>query len=121
MRNLPSLNSLTVTNFPSNSQGLTFRFQIKVLTQQRSAVSQIGYIVLASTPLKPTDKPTSDMQVTNDSVIKVSFANPAVDNGGSPIISYELVIDDGMSGMFRSVIGMTSNSLLTTVIITEGI
>lgn len=109
---------MTVTNFPANAQGRTFRFQIKVVTQQREALSQVGFIALASTPLKPTDKPVSDLSVTSDSVIKVSFANPAVDNGGSPIISYELVIDDGMSGAFRSVIGLTSNSLLTTVTIT---
>jgi hypothetical protein len=31
------------------------------------------------------------------------------------------MIDDGMSGLFRSVIGFSSNSLLKTVTITNGI
>jgi hypothetical protein len=43
------------------------------------------------------------------------------DNGGSPIISYELVIDDGMSGSFRSLVGLSAESLLTTFTVTEGI
>lgn len=32
VRDLPSLNQLTVTNFPADSLGLTFRFQLKVIT-----------------------------------------------------------------------------------------
>lgn len=32
VRDLPSLNSLRVTDFPANSEGKTFRFQVKVIT-----------------------------------------------------------------------------------------
>jgi hypothetical protein len=85
-----------------------------VYTTQRDALSDVSFIVLAEPPLKPTDVPRSDASVTTDKVIKVSYAEPQPDNGGSPIISYELVIDDGMSGKFTSVNGFSQNSLLTT-------
>lgn len=90
VRGLPSLNTLVVTNFPANSDGDTFRFQIEVFTTQRSGLSDVGFITKASVPGKPLDVPVSDPTVTSDTQIKVNFANPAPDNGGSPIISYEL-------------------------------
>jgi hypothetical protein len=43
----------------------------------------------------------------------VTFADPVPDNGGAPIISYELVMDDGMSGSFTTIVGLNANSLLT--------
>lgn len=76
VRNLPSLNSLKVTNFPTGSQGSTFRFQIKVITTQSEALSGISFVILAGLPLQPTDVPVSDPLVTNDKQIKVSFASP---------------------------------------------
>lgn len=121
VRGLPSLNTLVVTNFPANSDGDTFRFQIEVFTTQRSGLSDVGFITKASVPGKPLDVPVSDPTVTSDTQIKVNFANPAPDNGGSPIISYELQMDDGMNGDFYSIIGFDVNSLLTAYTITTGI
>lgn len=63
-------------------------------------MSDVGFITKASVPEKPTDVPTSDPLVTSDSQIKVDFANPTPGNGGSAIISYELQMDDGMSGEY---------------------
>jgi hypothetical protein len=113
VRNLPSLNQLTVTNFPDSSLGYTFRFQIKVITTQQEALSSVNYIVLASEPLKPIDIPVYDPEITNDYRIKVTFASTVPDNGGSPIISYDLAMDDGRTGNFTSLVGFRSNSLLT--------
>lgn len=81
----------------------------------------ISFIELASIPFKPIDTPISDSSVTNDTTIKVTWASPAPDNGGSPIISYELVMDDGMSGEFTSLIGLSAESLLTTFTVSEGV
>jgi hypothetical protein len=64
--------------------------------------------------MKPTDIPVSDVTVTNDRQIRVTFANPQPNNGGSPIISYELQMDDGITGNFTSLVGFRTNSLLTT-------
>lgn len=51
----------------------------------------------------------------------MTFASTDPDDGGSPIVSYELQIDDGLSGEFVSVQGFTTNSLLKTATITSGI
>jgi hypothetical protein len=51
----------------------------------------------------------------------VTFADPAPNDGGSPIISYELIMDDGLSGEFTSLNGLTKNSLLTTLTVTDGL
>jgi hypothetical protein len=42
-------------------------------------------------------------------------------NGGSPIISYEVQMDDGKNGIFTSIIGFNSNSLLTVYIVDKSI
>lgn len=51
----------------------------------------------------------------------MTFANPVPGNGGSPIISYELQIDDGKFGSFTSIVGYDSNSLLTVYTLKTGI
>lgn len=63
-------------------------------------------------PSKPTDVPVNDPDVTSDERIKVTYADPAPFNGGASIISYELAIDDGMTGNFTSLVGYEPNSLL---------
>ena len=65
--------------------------------------------------------PISDPLVTSSSRIKVTFANPVPSNGGSAIISYELQMDDGLSGEFSSIVGYSVNSLLTAYTVTSGI
>lgn len=90
-----------------------------MITTQRDSLSGISFIELASVPFKPTDFPVSDPLITADDTIKVKFADPAPDNGGAPIISYELVMDDGMSGSFTSIVGLDANSLLTEFTIFE--
>jgi hypothetical protein len=77
--------------------------------------------MLASVPSKPTDIVLSDTSVTSDTKIKVTFAEPEPTNNGSPILSYELVMDDGKSGNFVSVQGFTQNNLKTEATITEGV
>jgi hypothetical protein len=81
---------------------------------QRSALSDIAWITKAAVPDKPIDRPVSDSSVTSDTQIKVTYANPVPGNGGSPILSYELQMDDGLAGVYTSLTGFTSNSMATT-------
>jgi hypothetical protein len=114
VREKPSLSQFLVTSFPDGGIGRTYKFQIQVFTTQRSALSKVGYFVLAGIPSKPTDVPMNDPTLTSASQIKVNFANPPPVSNGSPILSYELQMDDGVSGDFTSLVGFTSFSLLTT-------
>lgn len=59
--------------------------------------------MLAARPSKPVDVVISDPKVTSDQILKVKFGNPAPVNQGSPILSYELQMDDGKSGEFSSI------------------
>jgi hypothetical protein len=89
VRDLPSLNEYTVTYFPASSDGFTFRFQIKVFTSARDALSETAYFILATTPDAPSDQPVEDSD-TSESQIVVTFASSDPSDGGSSIISYEL-------------------------------
>lgn len=60
VRNIPTLNSLVVTNFPVSSEGLTFRFQITVFNKEGSSLSNIGSILYAGVPNTPTSAPVID-------------------------------------------------------------
>jgi hypothetical protein len=119
IRNMPSLNQVAVTYFPANSVGLTFRFKVKVITTQHQALSRVAFATLASVPFKPTDSPQATS--VSASSISVMFSDPQPDNGGSPIISYELVMDDGMSGAFVTLVGLKTNSMLTEFTVSSGI
>lgn len=101
VRNNPTLVELLVTYFPANTQGYTFRFQVKAFTVgDRSSLSDIAFITKASVPAKPIDVPVNDIAVSNDQNIKVTYGNPPPYDGGSPILSYEIQMDDGMAGLF---------------------
>lgn len=43
------------------------------------------------------------------------------DNGGSVIVSYHLMMDDGINGEFYTIMGLDVNSLLRQFTITQGI
>lgn len=74
-------------------------------------------MILAGVPSQPTDVPVQVTESTNANQITVSWASPPPNDNGSPIISYELVMDDGVTGDFVSIIGFTANSLLTTKLV----
>lgn len=114
VRNNPTLVELLVTNFPVNTQGFTFRFQVKVFTVgDRSSLSEISFITKASVPAKPIDVPVNDVAITNDANIKVTYGNPPPYDGGSPILSYEIQMDDGLAGPFTSIMGFDTKTMLT--------
>jgi hypothetical protein len=93
-----------------------------VFTTQRDAVSEVAHAILASLPSQPADVPVSDASVTSAVAIKVSYARPvSPDDGGSPIVSYELQMDDGEGGGFVSLRGFSSYSLETDATVTVGI
>jgi len=59
--------------------------------------------------------PVSDESITNDRRLKIDIApvDPA-DDGGAPILSYSLELDDGQGGQFVAVYGKEVDSLSTS-------
>jgi hypothetical protein len=63
-------------------------------------------LTLAAVPDTPVDQVTSDANVTSDSLIKVKYGPlTSSQNGGAPILSYELQMDDGRGGNYSALIG----------------
>jgi hypothetical protein len=59
---------------------------------------------------------------TDNTKITVFFGpQPASQNGGSDILSYELQIDNGKGGNFVSLIGLNRDSLETVFTVSTGI
>jgi hypothetical protein len=81
----------------------------------------VANAILAAIPSKPTDVPVTDAAVTSDTVIKVTYGDPAPDDNDSPIISYELQMDDGLGGDFVSLTGFSPLSMIQHFSITENI
>jgi hypothetical protein len=100
----PSLNTYTVTDLPTSTSILTVKFKIKAINKAMlSVTSKPRSIVLASPPSAPLSAPYSDSLLTTSSMIKVLFNEPS--DGGSPILNYEVQMDDGMGGGFTTIAG----------------
>ena len=121
IRNKPSLRAMTATFWPANTVGQSFRLQVQVFTTQRDSLSEVAYALLASVPFAPTDVPVSDTSITNDTTIRVTYASPAPNDGGSAILSYELQIDDGLGGDFTTLVGYSPYTMATHFTIDQGI
>lgn len=117
----PSLRQYQVSGL--TSVGSTYWFKVRAFNNAGFSDSySVLAVVLADEPAQPLQAPVSDALVTNESRIKVEFGPQADDeNGGSPILSYELQMDDGIGGNFTSLIGGSKDSLETTFTISTGI
>lgn len=112
IRDLPSLNTIAATNWPAGTEGQAFRLQVQAFTTQRDALSAVTNAILAAVPSKPTDVPLSDPAVTSESALKVTYGTPPPADNGSPIISYELQMDDGLGGGFVSLVGFSPYTMI---------
>jgi len=75
-----------------------------------SAVS--ASFILADLPDKPSQAPTRNSN-TNEIVVAIDIIL-VPGNNGSPIISYNIEIDDGFGGSFSELQGFTFDSLSMT-------
>lgn len=101
MEDLYYLNDFTVTDFPANSVGLRFTFQVSVFTDFAIAgvsSSKSISMILGDRPDKPSSAPQRNAQ-TSESVISVTIL-PVPGIHGSAITTYVVEIDDGKGGLF---------------------
>jgi hypothetical protein len=84
--------------------------------------SEVLQVILAAEPDQPLVSPFADASRTNEHQIMVRFnAFSASQNGGSPITSYELQVDNGFGGDFTPLIGFEEDSLETEFLFTENL
>lgn len=77
-------------------------------------------LLLATEPADPTGQPSNLASYTNTTSISLEMPE-ITDNGGSAILSYNLVMDDGANGDFFTIVGEDEDHLNRTVTVTENI
>ena len=104
VENKPSMREYQITGL--TLPGNTYRFIVRAFNDAGSSDSGVLSVILSAVPDTPASGPTSDASVTNESRIKVNFGpQSASENGGSPVLSYDLQVDYGHDDDFLSVIG----------------
>jgi hypothetical protein len=103
----PVLRQVSITNWPAASTGIYFRVKVRVFNREGFADSPYLRILNSG---HPEDLP-SPVQLNEQSDTMFLVTLPQVTdakNGGSPIISYSLEIDDGEGGDFIVLSGLDS-------------
>ena len=122
VRNEPNLSAFSVTAFPAGTAvGANLRFKLIVFNQGgfSTTSSNSTRVELAGVPQAPASAPTRDHAVTSGSVIRVTYSAPPSD-GGAPLTSYEVQMDDGLGGGFSTVAGGIGQVYLKTHFIALG-
>ena len=88
----------TLTGFT----GVSFHVKVVAINEIGEAESNGLHFILADVPAQPSPAPSSGIYTTIDQ-IHVVYENTNTDDGGSPILFYELEMDDGRLGEFTSV------------------
>ena len=98
--------TLSYTYTRNIKKGETYRARYRVRNLVGwSGFSPIGYLVAASVPDAPPAPTFVSATKTSISVI----VPRVLENNGSPVISYQLLIDDGLGGNFKSVTSYDQN------------
>ena len=94
--------------------GATYMFKVEAYNQNGQTFSEAAGFVLAGLPATPPNAPTSNAAKTSATMLSI-VADPVVDDGGSPILSYSVEIDDGYGREFTALFGDEVNSLTTSI------
>ena len=84
--------------------GATYIFQLEAYNINGKALSESIGFVFGSKPDSPTDAPVSDKSVSTSNLLRITYSG-VTNNGGSPVISYSLEVDDGLGGDFVPLYG----------------
>jgi hypothetical protein len=123
IRGQPGLNSATITAFTTPDIGLDFVFYLEVYNEAGDvAFSEHRTITLGDVPDTPAVAPYKDTSASSGSRLLVMYdALSSSENGGLPVLSYSLEIDDGVGGDFYALTGSTVASLATSHLLSTGI
>lgn len=85
-------------------------------------MSETASYVLASIPPAPSSAPTDDVSVTSSQLIKVDYLarSTSEETGGSPILSYNLQMDDS-AGDWTDIHGLDVDTLTLTATVEQSV
>jgi hypothetical protein len=95
--------------------GMPIHIKIKALNVAGSTISKSTLFTLSDVPAQPFPAPTVVRAQTTTNMITVDFANSNADDGGAPITSVQLWMDDGKQGPFSLIFQTISTTTLYTI------
>jgi hypothetical protein len=123
IQNCPQMYTYIITDLPENIVGQDIRIKMSVTnTADLTYVSdKVLIVTISDIPSQPVDGPQPDIALIDIDRITVSFVEPA--DGGAPLTSFEVQIDDGSGSSFVSITGSDTNfkEMTLTVRNLEGI
>lgn len=113
----PSITSHTVDLTDDGVIGSVYYFKARALNYAGYLDSGSLAVALASLPDQPVTPPESDELITNTSRLGVSITLfDETNNGGSPILIYNLQYDDGNRGDFQDIYTLSPSTIISNII-----
>ena len=114
---------MTITAFTAPDTGKGFVIYLVVYTEAGDSIqSEHATIILGDVPNTPPTAPRKDAAASSGSKLLINYDTLAASaNGGLPLESYSLEIDDGVGGAFTILTGFTTASLASSHLVTTGI
>jgi hypothetical protein len=112
--NDPSLHIHTIDMSADGVVGRTYKFKIRTFNVVGYVDSNALSVALASLPSKPSTVPVSIPSGTNQYQLTAQIVPfDGTNNGGSPILNYEIQYDDGNRGPYKSIITLSPTVTIT--------
>ena len=113
----PSLSSHTIDLSSYGVVGRIYRFRVRCLNFAGYTDSKSTSVALASLPSQPSSPPQSVSGITDKTRIGVSIATfDGTNNGGTPILIYNLQYDDGNRGGFVDIYSLSPTQTISPVV-----
>ena len=104
----PSLSTHVIDMTIDGEVGKIYRIKVRALNYAGFTDSSSISIALASLPEKPDIPPISNPSFTDESRIGITINTfDETNNGGSPILIYNIEYDDGNRGAFSEIFSLT--------------
>ena len=96
--------------------GRIYRFKVRATNYAGYTDSSSISVALASLPDKPSTTPTSNDSITDESRIGITIETfDETNNGGSPILIYNIQTDDGNRGAFTDIFSLSPTQIISNV------
>jgi len=100
----PSVSAHTIDLSATGVVGRIYKFKVRAINAAGYLDSSSLSVALASLPDKPDVPPISDIKITDKTRLGISITNfDEKNNGGSPILMYNIQYDDGYRGEFNNI------------------
>jgi hypothetical protein len=111
----PSITQHTIDLSATGTVGHIYKFMLEAYNQAGQTTSSSLYVALASLPAKPASVPASITSLTGPTQLAIQFElfDTAAEDGGSPILQYELQYDDGARGSYKSMFTLNPINIIT--------